>query len=214
MLVGRAGPLQVPARSDREDRDGRDQSDSEDRCRVDEGRGGENRGHCRDEQLRKPGPDRLREVVDVRRGPGEQVAGAGAFDQAEREGEDALDQPLAAIVASMRSPRTAPRPRVAPVSKVWTTSAATKSSAAMSIVEVPRCGPTLSMISSSSCGPISPAALATTCSPMTMKEERLFLTEQLDHPAPRDPRRRHREDVAFRRDLDDRHAAPLVTTIL
>ena len=82
-------------RPDREHRDRRDEGEAEDRRGEYQGRGGEHGGHCRNEQLRQPGSDRLRQVVHVGRGPGQEVPGAGALDQPERQVEDGPDELLA-----------------------------------------------------------------------------------------------------------------------
>ena len=80
-------------------------------------------GHRRDEQLRQPGANRLRQVVDVGGGPCQQVAGARALDEAEWEVEHGLDEPLAQPCEQAFA-RARHRDRGwRPVRTVWTTSA-------------------------------------------------------------------------------------------
>ncbi len=94
-LVGTAGAAQVPARPDGQDRDARHQGEPENGCRPQQRGDGQNGGDARHEELRKPRPHRVGEVVDVGRRPGEQVTGAGPLHHPQREVEDPGDELLA-----------------------------------------------------------------------------------------------------------------------
>ncbi len=95
LVEQRRGDAQVRPHREHLDRDGDGEAEQE--ARVDHGQadGGD---PDREDGRRERGQDRrhrVRHVVDVVAGPGEQIAGAGPFDDRRRQPQGALDQPLA-----------------------------------------------------------------------------------------------------------------------
>jgi hypothetical protein len=123
-----------------------------------DGQDGGDTGH---QQLGEPGPHGIGQVVDVGRGPGEQVARPGPFDHAEGEVEDPGDQLLAQAGQDAFAENGAQSPAGSGEHGLDHQGAGEDDDGG---VDPAGCTPTwrvLLMTSSSTFGPTRPAALAT-----------------------------------------------------
>ena len=95
--VPRRRAMEVPARAEPEERHADDARERRDRADPDGCGDGQHRRHRSDQRLGNGEADRPRERVDVRGRARDQVAGAGALDGRERQGQHAQHEVLAEL---------------------------------------------------------------------------------------------------------------------